>query len=398
MHDEGLTRLRAMADAARIDLDADARERVARRVGDRGPALVRHAHRMRQLSRAGAGVVALGIVAAVVSLQRAGSRDDALAGQPVPVKQASPALAAATPSPACAARGEAASVASTDGAAGAQRVAFGAAGLVVAEAGTTMWVDAHDACRLRVRLLDGKLSVHAADLGGGELRVVTPSGEVRVHGTKFAVAHSAEELVVDVEEGRVSVVRGGQVLAASLTAGQRLRARPSPAQGVVEALPAAARDGLLRALAELPAAGEQTPPPAAVRAPRPEASDARSVQSLVDEAEALWRAGEEARARARFRQAGALHGPTAEAAWLALARRELALDRTEAAQDALDERAARFGVGSLDGEAAGIAFRVALRSGDAARIRRRAELLRRDHPTTPQGRSAAQWLQAHPSR
>jgi hypothetical protein len=118
----------------------------------------------------------------------------------------------------------------------------------------------------------------------------------------------------------------------------------------------------------------------------------------VDEAEAMWRAGDHARARARYRQAGAFGGPTAEAAWLALARRELALGRLDAADAALSERAARFGAGSLEGEAAGIAFRVALRSGDAARIRQRAQSLVQDHPKTPQGRSAAQWLRAHPDR
>jgi hypothetical protein len=391
--DPSVERLRGLGAATRVQLDADARERVAQRVKQRGPAVLRRAQQVRTVSRF--GMMAAAIALAVVFARRQGEGP-----APAPVAQApdrplaAEPVVAATPaaSSACRTRTELVTLNAVEGAAGTQRLSLGAAGLVVADARTAMWLDAEDACRLRVRLSAGRVSVHAKDLGGGELRVTTPGGDVLVHGTTFAVAHDASGLTVDVEEGRVSVARAGRELASALRGGQRLRLAVG-GEPVIAALPASARDALLRALSDRAMDEGEAAPGRATSAREP-----ASAEQLVREATALWKRGEQEQARARFRQAGELRGATAEAAWLALARRELEVGRAAAAKAALAARAVRFGDGDLAGEAAGIAFRIALQSADAAQIRPLAERLQQRYADTPQGDAAARWLRDHPAR
>ena len=65
-------------------------------------------------------------------------------------------------------------------------------GSAMAASGSTLSLDARDPCRVRSRGSRKVASdVHAVDLGGGELRVVTASGEVIVQGTVFSVALEA---------------------------------------------------------------------------------------------------------------------------------------------------------------------------------------------------------------
>jgi hypothetical protein len=394
--DPSVKRLRGLADATRVELDAGARERVAQRVKQHGPSVLRRAKQVRTASRFGmmAAVIALGVVFA--RQKDAGPAPVAqapVAQAPSAPKAAEPVVAPApAPSLACRTRTELATLSAVEGAGGTQRLSLGAAGLVVADARTAMWLDAQDACRLRVRLSAGRVSVHAKDLGGGELRVTTPGGDVLVHGTTFAVAHDASGLTVDVEEGRVSVARAGREVASALTGGQRLQLAAG-AEPVIAALPASARDALLQTLSDQTVDEADAPLGRATSA-----RDAASAEQLVREATALWKRGEQEQARARFRQAGELRGATAEAAWLALARRELEVGRAQAAKVALAARAARFGEGDLAGEAAGIAFRIALQSGDAAQIRPLAERLQQRYADTPQGDAAARWLREHLSR
>jgi hypothetical protein len=277
---------------------------------------------------------------------------------------------------------------------------LGEAGLLAVQEGSAMWLDVSDGCRLRVHLLDGQVSVHAADLGGGELRVLTPSGDVIVQGTVFSVTHGADALRVDVDEGRVGVQRAGQSLTTMLVGGQRLSMSATEPPRI-DPLDAAARAELREQVGLVPAPQAATasePGASTRRAQARSASAPSSADALVAEADALWRRGELAQARERYRKAGALGGATAEAALLALARRELGLGRTAAARAALQAYDARFPRGELAAESAGIAFRTALQEGDLAGARRSAELLQRRYPRTPQAEAAARWLAEHGRR
>jgi hypothetical protein len=77
---------------------------------------------------------------------------------------------------------------------------------VTAEGSTAKLVEASP-CKTTVALASGRVSVHARDLGGGELRVDTPFGSVIVHGTIFSVDLTEDRMVVEVAEGRVEVAR-----------------------------------------------------------------------------------------------------------------------------------------------------------------------------------------------
>jgi len=392
LDDEGRDRLRALAREHPAELDEAAYARIAGQVASAGPRVVRRARRVRLALRAGGGLCALGVIGWLAL---------PAAEQPVRVEvQSRPVQGAAVAAARACERRALPAPQLQPGAGEAQHVALGEVGALAVEAGSAMWLDAEDGCRLRVRLLDGRVSVHAADLGGGELRVLTPAGDVIVRGTVFAVAHAQGALIVEVDEGLVSVVHQGQTLAAALDGGQRLRVAPAQAP-VTEPLDPAERAALRATLGLAPnaaAAGEHDSAEAvrAARTLRPHAQSAAapsSADELVAEADALWRRGELERARERYRQAGALSGATAEAAWLALARRELAIDRPAAARAALQAYRARFARGQLASEAAGIAFRAAVQEGDLETARRSAALLQRRHPGTPQAEAAARWLQ-----
>jgi len=176
---------------------------------------------------------------------------------------------------------------------------------------------------------------------------------------------------------------------------QRVRV-PKDAPVIHEALEPAARAAIRAAFEPVARSPESTAP----RSRRPaDAADAPATAvGLVAEADALWRRGERDRARERYRKAGALSGPTAEAAWLALARRELSAGAPSAATAAIEAYEARFAAGELASEAAGIAYRAALQQGDLRLVRRRAESLQKRHPHTPQAEAAARWLRANPAQ
>jgi len=407
LDDEAGARLRALAEREREGsaLGADAQARIAARIAQRGPGLVRRARRTRRALQLSAGLCALAMawgasrwLAPVPSVARR------VEPRPAPALQAAARTATARacelragtePAPAAGVQGD------------AQRIELGAAGALLAEAGSALWIDAGDACRVRVRLQAGAVIVHAVDLGGGELRVATDRGDVVVQGTLFRVARTPAELIVEVAEGDVSVVQHGRALVPAIAAGQRARLVDGQAP-VLEALSAPERAALIARLAPPSAAGEQPVPlahdaasqelPAGAAAARASGGDAspRSASRLVQEADVLWREGRLELARARYREAGSLQGPTAEAAWLALARRELSAGRAAAAQHALQAYAARFPRGALVAEATGIAFRAALERGDVASAREQAERLVRRYPKTAQAEAAARWLAGQP--
>lgn len=77
-------------------------------------------------------------------------------------------------------------------------------------------------CDLTAELHAGHVFVHAQNLAGRSLRVLTPHGEVEVRGTVFAVHAEADSFAVEVDEGRVQVrARDGRSV--SLTAGETVR-------------------------------------------------------------------------------------------------------------------------------------------------------------------------------
>jgi hypothetical protein len=165
----------------------------------------------------------------------------------------------------------------------------------------------------------------------------------------------------------------------------------------VEALPASDRAALRAALrddAPLQAAVRNDHP---ARAPAPAAPRVRAptAAEIVAEADAMWVRGERDHARERYRQAGALTGPTAEAAWLQLARRELEANAPGAAREALLQYQAHFAHGKLAAEADGIAFRTAVKMNDVAEARRVAQRLVATAPGTAQADAAKRWLETH---
>jgi hypothetical protein len=93
------------------------------------------------------------------------------------------------------------------GAAGQQRLDLGERALVVAAQGTRVHAALSAEQDLRVVLEEGYVAVHARQLRGRSLVVVTPLGEVTVRGTIFQVSFRADlaELHVGVDEGRVEV-------------------------------------------------------------------------------------------------------------------------------------------------------------------------------------------------
>jgi FecR protein len=382
-------------------------------------------------------------------------------------------------------------------ASGRRSLELGARGRAVLERGADVQLDASDPCRLALQLVRGRVTVHANDLMGGELRVRAASTEVVVHGTTFAVERVVDDVSVEVAEGAVAVEREGRAVAPLVRTGQRLQlsakhapvfaaltdaaatqlraavaeklasstsstsstrgamrvvadarlrshaARVSESADDESSAPdqtqAVGRDAWNRALAgsdprgsrelaqakpersELsrpitstsgvdddltapqPSAASReaasTPNDPATTRPTPSTASPDSTRTetaadLVARADRMWRSGSRDDARALYRRAGTLTGATAQAAWLALARRELSIGRSSAARAALDSYKARFPSGALSEEAAGIEFRIALNEHDDALAARLAQQLAERYPSSPAAQAAARWLRA----
>ncbi len=437
MLDEGFRRrvgeLTSLSDGG--ELDDEARERIIRRLVAEGPAVVRSARRAR---RAALFVGPLLAAAAVATLMVAHRHRD----------RAEPTAALVTPAsnvaePACASRRPAANAGFVAGAAGPQ-LDLGATALAVSGRDAEVSLAEASPCRTVISLGAGTVTVHAKDLGGGELVVRTRDGDVTVHGTVFAVTESTDTLLVEVSQGRVEVglAEGVQVL----TAGERLLySKLGVARGAVEvtrahemralvgapevvgfdalSAPAASRDEHPVLPSAAPRATEvpRAASTSAVSAARPSTQSASNEVAAADdaprervadapaspvknqpaqsapvdwlaEAEAARRAGDYAGARERYRQAAEGEGPTAEAAWVALARMELGLGHSTLALEATKRRRERFGQGTLAPEALWIDVRAYRQSGDVAMARQLAEELMGKWPSSPQARAARRWV------
>jgi hypothetical protein len=415
MLDETLRR--RVAEIAGADpggLDDAASERVIRALVAKGPALVRRARRTR-IAMMTAGPLLAAAAATALLVRHPG-------GTAVRGEAATTEARTIVPS-VCAGRAVpsgAAFVVEADGA----HLDLGTVATAMAEPNSDVRVAEVAPCRTVIALGMGRVTVHAKDLGGGELHVRARDGEVVVHGTIFAVTQTADSLTVEVAEGRVGVKdHTGEH---AVGAGERFLVT---AVGIAQGTLAADRLRALRAAvvapvvvgletleAVPPETSPQIHPPAGARAvaeavvPQPSSSAVAIELGLGDDAVAnapshtaappdLLAQADEARhggdfasARDLYRRAASGQGPTAEAAWVALARMELSLGHAALAREATKQRQQHFGQGTLAPEALWIDVRTYRQTGDVGRARTLAEELVRRWPSSPQARAAEHWL------
>lgn len=285
--------------------------------------------------------------------------------------------------------------------AGTDRLSLGRLGVVAAPPSAEVRLTEVGVCRTVIGLESGRVVVHAVDLGGGTLRVDAGNTRVEVHGTLFSVEREGERVSVEVFEGVVSVEQAGR--RDQVRAGERFAVTGiGTARGGISSQ----REAEARALVQAPRViGLETLEPADVvpEAPKapsaPAARTGRTRSSVSDapgdvlaRAERLRRAGDYEAARKLYRQVGSASGATAEAAWLALARMELGLGRTEAARRAASVRRDRFGGGSLGPEAQWLEVRIHRQAGREQEARSAASELVRKWPSSPQAAAAERWL------
>jgi tetratricopeptide (TPR) repeat protein len=460
--------LSELAEAEQSPLDEAARSRIKGLIRQQGPQVVARAHTVRKVRLVAQAVVpVLLVVGAVGWWTRNPPRDCESFGS------------------------EVGTFAQKDG--GPQVLELARARLV-ASPDARIKVQALESCRLWVQLEQGRVHVHARELGGGELKIEAPGGAARVYGTIFAVEQAGDRFSVEVAEGLVEVSpkqkaatrlsRGqvyrqgkvgaltppeleplleveqsdrwpltgagaevaapdGAVAPGSLAEAEpedvedesiapvledraaapevdRTRVRRSRAERRAAALAERrAKKAALAAEAEAEAeakadaqkaeqeAEEEAPAqPALNPGPGPsgrtlgQGSGARgaaeeNAEVWVARADACRRAGDPDCARTAYKKAGRLSGPTAEAAWLALARMELSLGRGEAARDALQARKLNFSQGQLDVEASWLLVRAHAEAGDDESATLEARRLVSRWPNTPQATAANKWLKEH---
>ena len=189
-------RLRELASLEKDPLPRGARDRIVLNVMARGPAMVRGARRERT-ALIGGGAVLAAAAAAALLVRFAGSGDGQIgvvtegrgAASPVPL------VCESRPAP----------TASFVDQEQRRLLDLGQLGVASAKPGSDVRVVESSACRTVILLKAGQLSVHARDLGGGELIVQTRTAEVVAQGSLFAVAQDENGVRVDVAEGRVQV-------------------------------------------------------------------------------------------------------------------------------------------------------------------------------------------------
>lgn len=390
-------RVGALATSDSEQLDEGARERILARVATEGPSIARRARRFRVALAVGAPVVAAAAAFGLLIGHRPATRE-------------APAAVATPPALACAARAEprgakAGFVRMESG----QKLDLGLTALAHASSDSAVRLVDASPCKTVIELSTGTVTVHAKDLGGGDLAVRTKDGEVLVHGTIFAVTETGDSLSVEVVEGRVLVVHKAERVA--LGVGERLLASDI---GVARGSLGADRAKELRAFvvapevvgfdALKPVDSEKESRKASAGAtsarakPGIEPVDLPSTESpetdLLAQAELARRGQDYARARELYRQAAQVGGASGEAALVALARMELGLGQSSAALDATRRRRERFGQGTLGPEALWIDVRSYRVAGDQERARTLAKELVRTWPSSPQARAAEQWLSA----
>ncbi len=403
-------RLGELAEADDDGLDLDAEARVVGVVGVRGPGIVRRARVQRAALYGGVSAIAVAASVALFfefrSTSGAGPAETAANDEhlsPDVDETAGPVVASApAESPACESWSDR-SMAEVGFESSEEQVVLDLGKVAYARAPLTSKVYLQEAtrCRTVIELESGRVSVHARDLGGGQLIVRSGDTEVSVRGTIFAVDRALGDITVDVAEGRV-VVRRATTDPVEVEAGSRLEL---DSDIVAEtSLDIQAEANLLEQvvpldleLAELDAPSAPQSGAESKRAPAPASRVAASKKvekpgELLRRAEALRQSGNAEGARRLYRQVGSGSGPTAEAAWLALARMELASGNPAGARDATKQRAARFGSGSLGPEALWISVRSNRQAGKTKSAKRAARVLIQRWPDSPQATAARRWL------
>lgn len=383
-------RLRAFDPATPEDLNAEQRADIARIVRKQGPAIVARARRQASAVRmAGAGI-ALAAAATLISvLPWSRSQDRSASVVVAPAAQ-----------PACTKDANSAPMFGADGQ-GRETLEFGRA-RAVAEPDSEVSLAEFAPCHTTFVLTRGTLTVHARDLGGGELKVRVNQQEVLVRGTLFRVESRASSLRVAVEHGRVTVHGQGRVLSTVAAA----QAVVIDAQGAELSSLSPQEAEALRASTnpDVSVASEREPEPEptkAVAEPRKvQAHEAKHAQdatpeALFDQAETRWRKGDKKAARALYRRVGTSGSQIAETAWLRLARLELAQGEAKAALAALAARKKRTGSDELAAEAAWLEVEALGAAGRYKEAEDAARRLMRVFPKSPQA-SAAQRMLATP--
>jgi tetratricopeptide (TPR) repeat protein len=392
MSDEVMRRrLRALAVEDDQQLSPAAQERILQSVLATGPGLVRRGRRERMVW--GISGVALAVAAAAALWFRIGPAS--LEPTANLNKTTEPARAHAPQqrpaARACESRSAPANAAFHASGSG-QALDLGTIAYAVTESGSTATLEQSSSCRTVIALDTGRVSIHARDLGGGELVVRARGADVAVRGTVFAVELEGEDVVVEVAEGTVVVNKAG-VSDRRVPAGTRV----TFAQGLVaeSALSTQDRQALLETTLAVPAPAPALDADQAQRSEetsRARPSTNNASERLLSRADTLRRAGDLDGARRLYREAGNGSGPSAEAAWLALARMELAAGDAKAARDATTERQKRFKGGALGPEALWISVRTYRQAGNTDAARKAAQDLVRRWPKSPQAAAAKRWL------
>lgn len=395
MSDEALRRrLRHLAANDGDQLSVEAQQRVLANVLATGPRLIRRA-RIERIAWRAAGATLAAAAAATLWL-RIGA--DTL-GSTGPVTKAadpssgqSPVAAAPRAARACESRSVPANAA-FQSAGKAQALNLGKLAYAVTEPGSEAVLEQSTACRTVIALHKGRVSVHARDLGGGELLVRARDADVAVRGTVFSVSLEGEDVAVDVAEGTVVVDKPG-TSTRRVSAGTRVAfAKDLVAES---ALGSEARQALLETTLAVEAPIPMFDADQTARTDdtgRARTTENQTSERLLSRADALRLSGDLDGARRLYREAGKGSGTSAEAAWLALARMELAAGDAKAARNATLERQKRFKGGALGPEALWISVRTNRQVGNMAAARQAAEDLVRRWPNSPQSAAARRWLQ-----
>jgi hypothetical protein len=273
---------------------------------------------------------------------------------------------------------------------GMLRFELGQRALAIATRGSNARVESLGPCATVIALERGRLIVHARELGGGELRVRTGTEEVVVRGTVFAVERKPGSVAVEVAEGRVDLMRREPI---SISAGERIRVRGASLER--EPLPRKREQQMLVEVGLLAQRPEPIPTKVSkkrrVKRSEPEQEPAPEPQpeDLMQRAHEARKRGDLIAARELFSRAGT----HLEAAWISLARMELDASRAGAAIDALEQRARRFGDGSLAIEAAWLRVRALDAKGDRTGARAAAREILDRWPRSPYAESARRRLE-----
>lgn len=375
------SKLQALEDEEGGELSQDAHRRVARAVGEHGPGAVARGRSERMARRSAGLFLAAG---AAVFVMSAITGEETSEQRPL---EAMPQTLPAAAAPACATRALPAGAAFAPQPSGAARLDLGARGEVVTTTGTLVHIETLSRCSLVLALEEGSVSVHARDLGGGELAVRTADALIAVRGTRFAVRRAEGGTSVEVAEGVVAVLVGG-VERAQVGAGQTARVEEDRLTlGEQET-----------AAAHVPSPSPRPAPLDRPRRPREPREPRLGAEDLSVRGAQRERAGDLEGARQDYATAARLGGVAGEAAMLSLARLELRLGRIARARQALRMHEARFRRGQLGLEAAWIGVQVESRAGDRREARRLARFLVEQHPGTSQAAAAERWLEQEERR